>query len=315
MAERRKIFIGSSTEAQGVARLVAKVIERAGMEPVLWETIFLPGPILLDGIEGLRSSIDGAILLATPDLVCDRPAQKQKFSAPVQNVIFEYGYLSGRLSRNRVAVCQFDGAEIPSDLQGLTVVKAGDYAEGKLSALESEAEATLRRWLDGLVPLAAGIPPMSRLHGYSGTWDVQNRFSLWHGLEVGASDRVTWDGKTLLRIGDDGKEGYGMQIGQLKVKLGQYKATWDVANEVVSATVDADGRLEMRVKVCARTLVAGSEMGTPPSDIMHEGLPSPLWKMVLERVPDEPRKLKGHHTFLVAGGPYSLATEYYTYAD
>lgn len=313
MAGRRRIFVGSSSEGLPLAQLVGEVIERAGMEPVLWKTVFPAGEILLERIEQLPSWVDGVVLLATPDLVCDRTSRQERFVAPVPNVVFEYGYLSGRLSRKRVAICTFGGAEIPSDLQGLTVVKAGSYTEGGRLALRSEDETELRRWLQALVPLAAGIPPMHRVHGYSGTWDVQNRFSLWHGIELGESDTVSWDGKTLLRVRDDGEAGYGTQIGQLRVTLGQYRATWDVANEVVRAAVDEDGSLRMRVKVCARTLV--DETGTPPGPPANERLPSPEWNLVLQPVPGEPRKLEGIHTFLVAGRPYSRATEYYTYAD
>ena len=47
MVERRKIFVGSSSEAQGMAKVVGDVIRRAGMEPVLWNEIFPAGDILL----------------------------------------------------------------------------------------------------------------------------------------------------------------------------------------------------------------------------------------------------------------------------
>jgi hypothetical protein len=313
MAERRRIFVGSSSEAWDLAQLVGEVIERAGMEPVLWKTVFPAGNILLERIEQLAGWVDGAVLLATPDLVCDRTARRERFVAPVPNVVFEYGYLSARLSRKRVAICTFGEAEIPSDLQGLTVVEAGSHIEGGRLALRSEDEAELGRWLEGLVPLAPEIPPMRRVHGYSGTWDVQNRFTLWHGIELGENDTVFWDGKTLLCIRDDGEAGYGTQIGQLKVTLGHYRAKWDVANEVVRAAVDPDGSLRMRVKVCARTLI--EETGTPPGRSANEGLPSPEWNLHLYPVPGEPRRLEGIHTFTVAGRPYSSALEYYTYAD
>src|SRR5215208_4349413 len=104
MKDLRKIFIGSSLEALNQAELVAKVIDQAGMHPVLWKTIFPAGNILLEKIEQLPNMVDGAVLLATPDLVCDRQGKNEQFSAPVANVVFEYGYLSARLSRKRVAI-------------------------------------------------------------------------------------------------------------------------------------------------------------------------------------------------------------------
>ncbi len=313
MVKRRKIFVGSSSEAQGMAKLVGNVIRRAGMEPVLWKEIFPAGDILLEKIEHLPSMVDGVVLLATPDLVCNRKARKEDFSAPVANVVFEYGYLSGRLSRKRVAICTFKGAEMPSDLQGLTIVRAGSYDKSKRLALSTKAETSLQRWLKSLVPLAAGVPPMRRFHGYSGTWEVQNKFKVWHGIRVKKPDLVSWDGKTLLRIRDDGEEGYGTQIGQLKVKLGQYRATWHVANEVIRAAVDKDGSLTMRVEVRARSLV--DETGTPPSEHVRETLPALGWNLVLKPVPSERRKLQGTHEYPMGGSIYSQAAEYYTYAD
>lgn len=162
--------------------------------------------------------------------------------------------------------------------------------------------------------LVTGILPMRRVHGYSGTWDVQNSFSLWHDIQVNPPDKVHWNGQTLLRLREDGEEGYGMQIGQLKVELGQYRATWNVANEVIRAAVGRDGSLSMRVRFCARSLDA-PETGTPPSERVHETLPSPQWDLVLNPEPGAPRKLVGDHTYYVAGRPYSKAKEYYTYAD
>ena len=65
MVERRKIFVGSSSEAQDLAESVGKVIERAGMEPVLWKDIFPAGDILLERIEQLPGMVDGAVLVSS----------------------------------------------------------------------------------------------------------------------------------------------------------------------------------------------------------------------------------------------------------
>jgi hypothetical protein len=313
MTDKRKIFVGSSSEALGVAELVGKVIEDAGMEPVLWKTVFPAGDILLESIEKLPSLVDGAVLLATPDLDCHRKEKNERYRAPIENIVFEYGYLSARLSRKRVAICTFNGAKMPSDLQGLTLVPAGRYEKGAPSALPAEAKTSLERWLAGLAPLAAGISPISQVHGYSGTWNVQNKFSLWHGLELGPNDTVTFDGKALLWIRSDGEEGYGTQIGQMKVTLGQYQATWDIANEVIRAAVDKNGSLSMRVRVSARSVVEGTEKGTRPSERVREELPSREWDLVLEPVPGEPQVLKGAHTYRVATAVYSRATEVHEY--
>ena len=307
----RKIFVGSSLEGWRAAEAVGKVIRQAGMEPVLWKTIFPAGDITLEKIEQLPNLVDGAILVVTPDLTCNRMGKNEGFSAPVQNIIFEYGYLSARLSRRRVAICKFEDAEIPSDLQGMTLVLAGKYArEGRLN-LPGETKKGLQRWLGELTPLAAGIVPIYQVHGYSGTWNVQNRFSLWHGIELGDKDTVSFDGKTFLHLRADGQEGYGNQIGQLKVNIGQYKAKWEVATGIIRAVVDQRGFLKMRLQVYIRVLA--EENGVPPNDRVREPLPSPEWDLVLEPIPGEPTKLKANHVYRVATFLYSIATEIFTY--
>lgn len=317
---KRKIFVGSSSEGLRAAEAVGEVIEDAGMEPILWKTIFPAGNILLDAIEQLPSSVDGAVLVATPDLVCDRAEKKERFSAPVPNVVFEYGYLSARLSRKRVAICSFGDAEMPSDFQGLIFIPGGSYEYGKEKPLKlpGEARTGLQRWLKGLVPLAAGIAPIYQVHGYSGKWRVQNRFSLWHTIPLNPKDTenmVTFDGQAFIHIQQNGEGGYGTQIGELKVTLGPYSATWQIANEITSATVDAKGTLTMKVEVKVRVLV--KEAGTPPSASVyarvHEELPVDDWDLVLNTVPGRPKYLTGPHTYTVARAPYSEAVEDYTY--
>lgn len=71
MAKMTRIFIGSSSEALKVAKLVARVIEdvgEGGMQPVIWNRdAFVLGMTLLETIESLPLDYHGAVLLATPD--------------------------------------------------------------------------------------------------------------------------------------------------------------------------------------------------------------------------------------------------------
>lgn len=191
---------------------------------------------------------------------------------------------------------------------GRALLPQGRYQMGKV-AQQAKLLAVAAQ-----VPRLLGMPPMHRVHGYSGTWDVQNSFSLWHGIEVKPPDKVRWLGKTLVRLRDDGEEGYGIQFGQLKVELGQYRATWNVANEVIRAAVGKNGSLSMRVRVGTRSLDQ-PEIGTPPSDRVHEPLPSHEWDLVLKPEHGAPRTLVGEHTYPPVGPPYLIAKEYYTYAD
>jgi hypothetical protein len=300
MANTRKIFVGSSEEAVKVAEFVGKVIKEAGMEPVVWDTIFPTGNILLENIEQLPNSVDGAVLVATPDVVCGR--RGESFSVPVANVIFEYGYLAARLTRKRVSICRFEEAEMPSDLEGMTVVPAGKYEKdenGDPLPLTEDATRKLRSWLERLAPLADGIPPISRVHGYSGKWRVQNRFSLWRDIELGENDTVYFDGTAFLLISVDGERGSGTQTGNLYVSVDDYRAEYKIANQVLEAAVNGEeGTLKMHVKVLSRELT--KEEGEPPDHRLRGELyGTGEFDLELKRVPGESKRLHGTHVHRV----------------
>ena len=196
-----------------------------GTEAVLWSTLFPAGKILLEQIELLPNEIAGAILLATPDLKFSR--NRKSFFAPVANIVFEYGYLSARLGRRRVSILQIDEVDLPSDLQGVRFIKDNQHRYQKDEAfhLLESTKRDLWQWLDQLPRLTPGLPPITQVHGYSGTWNVRNRFTRWRHQDVRSGDRVYFNGKTFLMFQSDGTRGTGVQIGKLHISIGQYSVT------------------------------------------------------------------------------------------
>ena len=68
-----RIFIGSSSEAIDLARHAETIISGAGMTATRWDgAAFAPGRTLLEQIEDLPFDYDGAVLIATSDLVGKR---------------------------------------------------------------------------------------------------------------------------------------------------------------------------------------------------------------------------------------------------
>lgn len=311
MADTRKIFVGSSSEGQKVAKFVEKVIEEAGMVPLPWYNKFPAGDVLLEEIERLPNEVDGAVLVATPDISCERKG-KRSFRAPVGNVVFEYGFLAARLTRRRVAIVMFEGAELPSDVQGVMFVRVGHG--GKHDSLPEDAKEKLRRWLVRLPRLAEGIRPISRVHGYSGRWEVQNRFSHWQGIELAKNDKVYFAGTTFLVLSADGEKGSGTQSGNLYIYLENYSNKYEIANEILAAAVDEDGILKMRVQVLSREPIPGQERGKPP-DAPFSGdlLGSKTFDLELKPEPHESKRLRGTHEYRVANRVYSRAEEDYRY--
>jgi len=313
--------VGSSTEAVELARKVAGVVEEAGMIPAVWDTGTFPvGSTLLERIDGLAYEFDGAVLLFTPDTRSVRGGLT--IAEPISNVMFEYGYLSARLTRQRVAICLVENARIPSDLQGVKVIDTGTigyrpWRESDPPAsppeLPDHAVRDLAQWLGGLPRLAERIPPVLQLHGYSGTWSIETRFEKYRGMRVAPPDEVYWYGATSLFIPPSGSNGRGVMHGTLHVTWGGYHSQHDVLNEVRDATVDRAGALVLRVQITRRHLVL--ERGSPPDERLRGDLPVKEWDIHLEPVAGKPQELRGVHKYTRGIDPFQSAVERYRRRD
>jgi hypothetical protein len=318
MSSARKIFIGSSSEAELMAnRVLGEQIERAGMELVKWRTIFPPTGYPLEVFErNIPQELIGAILVATPDVFGERT--NTRFATPVTNVILEYGLLAARLGRSRVAICEFGDVTLPSDLQGLTNVRGGRYEKDGGASLPEPAADQIQRWLRNLPHLAEQMPPIRQLHGYSGKWKVKSRFSRWRGRDLDEAEEVTFDGLTSIFVGVDGERGWGMQMGVLSVSLRGYAATFRVSNEIARVVLSPEGALDLTLKVCHRYLAQVPE-GMPPEDLGKDWLreleSAPSFQIKLIPVSGKPKYLSGTHVYEPGKSPHQLADEDWEYLD
>jgi hypothetical protein len=314
MAKDRKIFVGSSSEARNEARFIEQVINKQpSMQAVLWNggDAFRIGRTLLETIESLPFDYHGAVLLATPDVSCRR--RDRKFEAPVPNVVFEYGYLAARLSRERVAICMFKEAEVPSDLAGMKVINVDKYQERKATSLPQNAAKELTDWLTNLPGGVIGIPAISQVHGYSGTWNVESRFSRWRGVEIKGGDKVFWEGKAFLVLQDNGERGSGVQVGTLYIAVGEYRASYEVVNEILAASVDRSGNLKLRVRVVRRE-GPKDESGVLSDPQLRQPLARKDFEIELTAPIGERKKLVGTHEYRSATTSYQRAEERWEYS-
>src|SRR4026209_1709933 len=166
----KEIFIGSSSEALAHAKEVAAALaEVANVKPLLWTECFKLRDITFLSIESLARRVAGAVFLATPD--DDSIIREQRVKTPRANVLFEYGYLTAMLTRNRVALCRYAGAELPSDFAGVTYVPMGAFEPTSL--LDHQARSRLKSWATELHAIQVGFSPTCQLHGYSGCWQTE----------------------------------------------------------------------------------------------------------------------------------------------
>jgi hypothetical protein len=301
----KEIFVGSSSEALAQVGQVADALaEVPGVKPLPWTECFKLGDITFLGIENVARRVAGAVFLATPD--DDSVIRAQKVRTPRANVLFEYGYLSAMLTRRRVALCRYDGAELPSDFAGVTYVPMGAFAP--TGPLDHQARARLKSWASELPAAQAGFSPTALMHGYSGCWQVETSYQMFRRMKIESPDYVLLGGKMILQLPPEGRGGAGSFYGNLQMQVGACFAEFEVAERVVDAEVLPDGSMKVRNTVHTRRRVRME--GEPPQ---RDGFEPDFRgareiEVVLTGAPDEPGVLRAHFTSEVGGDVYSRAT-------
>jgi prolyl-tRNA editing enzyme YbaK/EbsC (Cys-tRNA(Pro) deacylase) len=143
-ASRPRIFVGSSTEGASVDRHVRAILEDLNVEVIGWREAFHAGDHPLDVLLETARSVDGALLIATPD---DQGVLRgQERLTPRDNVLFELGVFISQLGKHRAAIVlapspNGDAAQLPSDLHGITVLL---FEHNK----PANNESRLKAWMD-----------------------------------------------------------------------------------------------------------------------------------------------------------------------
>lgn len=115
-----KVFIvhGHDNEAKTEA---ARVIEKLGLQAIILHEQASSGNTIIEKIERY-SDVGFAVILYTP---CDEGYSKKETTLKNrarQNVVFEHGYLIGKLGRNRVCALVKGDIETPGDISGVVYV-------------------------------------------------------------------------------------------------------------------------------------------------------------------------------------------------
>ena len=301
----KEIFIGSSKEGLEQATQVAAVLSEAqDVKPLLWTEYFKPGEITFLGIENIASRVAGAVFLATPD--DDSVIREQRIKTPRGNVLFEYGYLSSALTRSRVALCHYKGAELPSDFEGVTYISMGVLEPTK--PLNDQAKERLRSWATELPVIQAGFSPTCQMHGYSGRWQVEATYEVYRRIQIKDPDYAVFNGTMILQIPADGNDGAGCAYGNLQVQIADCYAEFEASDWVSDAKVFADGSVKIRNAIQSRQRIKLE--GTPPQ---RDGFESDFrgareLDLLFQCPPEEPGVLRAHFSSEVGGNIYSKGT-------
>ena len=299
----KRIFIGSSSEAKHQATLVADILRSVpGIEPILWYEYFDVGEITFLGIEKLASILHGAVLLATPD--DDSVIRGSSVLTPRANVLFEYGYLTAALGRNRVALCRYEPAQLPSDFHGLTYVSMGGFNPN--DPIASDCSVRLVKWAENLADAPLGLGATQLCHGLSGRWNYEVIYELWRRIPISGADFAVVEASLHLDIPADGLFASGNLIGRLQTQVGNCFAEFRVAEIIRELRCTATGGLIIKMETYSRQLLTPLLVAPPQTDGYEQTLKAAqTFQFAVEPDAVLPKTLVGVYETYFAGAIYS----------
>lgn len=135
MTANNKVFLVHGHDGE-LKSEVARMLERQGIKAVILNEQANQGRTIIEKFER-SSDVGAAIILLTADDLGREKHEPNEQPRARQNVIFEAGYFTGRLGRERVIVISEQNIEIPSDLHGVLYTGKGKWETGVLRELKS----------------------------------------------------------------------------------------------------------------------------------------------------------------------------------
>ena len=132
VATNRVFVVHGRDEATKQA--AARYLEGLGLEPVILQEQPSQGRTIIEKFEEYAGTVGFAVVLGTPDDfggLADEPDNRQPRMR--QNVVFELGYFTHALGRNRVCVLLKGDVERPSDYDGVIYIPMDDGEGWKLT--------------------------------------------------------------------------------------------------------------------------------------------------------------------------------------
>jgi predicted nucleotide-binding protein len=101
----------------------ARFIERLGFQPIILHEQSSSGKTIIEKIEEY-SNVGFGIILYTPcDMGYKKGNEKELRPRARQNVVFEHGFLIGKIGRSNVCALVTDDVETPTDISGVVYIK------------------------------------------------------------------------------------------------------------------------------------------------------------------------------------------------
>lgn len=122
-----KVFIvhGHDNEAK---EKTARFVEKLGFEAVILHEQASKSRTIIEKIEAYSDETDFAIILYTPDDVGNVKTESGQLNSRArQNVVFEHGFLMGKLGRENVVPLVSGKVELPNDISGIVYISDQDW--------------------------------------------------------------------------------------------------------------------------------------------------------------------------------------------
>jgi predicted transcriptional regulator YheO len=135
-----KVFIGSSSEALPVVKILEKSLSET-CDVIAWDTNPVkPGQFLFEGLLELSASVDFAILVLSPD--DELYHRDNEYYAPRDNVIFESGIFMSKVGRERVFLlaAEREHLKYPTNIASIQRVPYRNLKKSLLAAVKSISE-------------------------------------------------------------------------------------------------------------------------------------------------------------------------------
>lgn len=125
---RESVFIVHGHDGEAKER-TARFLEKLGFKPIILQEKASRGLTVIEKIEKY-SNVGFAIVLYTPDDMGNTAAEAKDgrlLSRARQNVVFEHGYLIGKIGRQNVVPLVEGSLELPSDISGIVYINDRDW--------------------------------------------------------------------------------------------------------------------------------------------------------------------------------------------
>ena len=111
----------------------ARFIEQIGFEPIVLHEQVSSGDTIIEKIEKYSNVGFGVVLYTPCDVGAKAETELQLKCRARQNVVFEHGFLNGKLGRQNVCALVKGEIETPNDISGVVYVSMDNYGAWKLT--------------------------------------------------------------------------------------------------------------------------------------------------------------------------------------